>query len=466
MPVLKSIPAFLSEQLNSLIKSAPMRRDIFVKNPQDFTRKRRLPLRLCIYAMFRLDNNQLCNALRHALPDCMKENMPTVSAATQQLDKLKLTGFKYIFNEMVKLMKKYIKRKLLRGIYTLACADGSDFPVPEDTLSNIDDDSMSEADREKAKEELKKKHKNTQRMVQRRKLHVNAVLDVLNHLYLAVDMRPKLTCNERIALIDVLESFRESNPDMVPQNMIMMCDRGYESYHLFAWLCLTGFKFIIRVKAPSSKGILKNPKYGIENDCVVDKTITICVKQNEKGQYEKADSEKDGVTQRIKLRVVSKKLKDGTWGYWITNLRAPGTGKKSPEQFSRRDIISLYTKRWIIETSFRYLKYGVGAICFHSRKLERQKMEVYVAMTLLNCIMTIVSHTRVTDRRSTNKYRYKINITAAVEICMDFLLNEIYTPQTLRRELLKNLVKYEPGRYFPRKVNHDDKTVIFFYRPR
>ena len=303
-------------------------------------------------------------------------------------------------------------------------------------------------------------------MVQRRKLHVNALLDIRNHMYLAADMRPKLTCNERITLLDILDAYQKSNLDTIPANMIVMCDRGYASYHLFTSLVLRGFKFIIRVKAPSSNGILKNSKYQVESDCALDKTFTIAVNPDENGVYDVAKREIEGVTRHIKVRVVSKKLKDGTYGYWLTNLWAPIQGSKLSDRFSRKDIISLYTERWEIETSFRYLKYGLGGLCFHSRKLEIQKMEVYIAMTLLNCIMAIVSHTRVTNRRKTNMHRYKINITAAVDICMDFLLNGLYTAQTLRRELLKHLVKYEPGRWFPRNVRHDDKTVKFLYRPR
>ena len=471
MPVFKPISTFLRDKLNSLIQSVDDSsddtsiKDKFVKSKSCFSRHRRLSLRICIYAMFRLDNHQLSSALRDALPASMREEMPTVSAFTQQRCKLKLDGFKYIFEEMIKAEIKHMKRKLLRNRFILVCADGSDFPVPGDTLADPNDPSLSEADREKAQEELKKR-KEAQRMVQRRKLHVNALLDIRNHMYLAADMRPKLTCNERITLLDILDAHQKSNLDTIPANMIVMCDRGYASYHLFTSLVLRGFKFIIRVKAPSSNGILKNSKYQVESDCVLDKTFTIAVNPDENGVYDVAKREIEGVTRHIKVRVVSKKLKDGTYGYWLTNLWAPIQGSKRSDRFSRKDIISLYAERWKIETSFRYLKYGLGGLCFHSRKLEIQKMEVYIAMTLLNCIMAIVSHTRVTNRRKTNKYRYKINITAAVDICMDFLLNSLYTPQTLKRELLKHLVKYEPGRWFPRNVRHDDKTVKFLYRPR
>lgn len=474
MPVFKSIstflnpiPTFLYDKLNSLIQDDNLasNKDKFVKNASNFSRRSPLSLRVCVHAMFCFDNHQLFTALRNALPASMKEDMPTVSAFTQQRSKLKLEGFKYIFEEMVKAEIKRINRKLLRNRFILVCADGSDFPVPTDTLADPNDPSLSEAERKKAREELKKR-RDAQRAVQRRKLHVNALLDIRNHMYLAADMRPKLACNERTALLDILDAYKSSNPDTVPANMIVMCDRGYASYHLFTSLALRGFKFIIRVKAPSSNGILKNSKYQVESDCVLDKTFTMAVNPDENGIYDVAAKEIEGVTRHVKVRVVSKKLKDGTYGYWLTNLWAPIQGRHLSDRFSRKDIISLYAERWEIETSFRYLKYGLGGICFHSRKLEIQKMEVYIAMTLLNCIMAIVSHTRVTNRRKDNKYRYKINITAAVEICMDFLLKGLYTPQTLRRELLKHLVKYEPGRWFPRNVKHDDKTVKFLYRPR
>lgn len=42
--------------------------------------------------------------------------------------------------------------------------------------------------------------------------------------------------------------------------------------------------------------------------------------------------------------------------------------------------------RWDIETSFRDMKYSIGAIHFHSKKDEAVQMEIYARLIMFNAV--------------------------------------------------------------------------------
>lgn len=144
----------------------------------------------------------------------------------------------------------------------------------------------------------------------------------------------------------------------------------------------------------------------------------------------------------LSLRVVIKKLPNGDFEYLFTNL--------PQDKFSAGQIAHIYRIRWNIETSFRYLKYGIGGLVFHAKALRNQLMELYASMALYNCIAAIINHIEVP--RNGRKYRYKINFNAAVRPCTDYLLfsDENHAGE-LEEFLKKRLVPIQPNRKFKRK---------------
>lgn len=86
----------------------------------------------------------------------------------------------------------------------------------------------------------------------------------------------------------------------------------------------------------------------------------------------------------LRIRIVSSVSPSGDVQYYLTNLDI--------QSFSASEIGCIYRKRWQVETAFRHLKYGVGAIVFHSKFLLYQEMELYAALTLYNCVAAIINH--------------------------------------------------------------------------
>lgn len=78
-------------------------------------------------------------------------------------------------------------------------------------------------------------------------LHLNAMYDLCNKLYIDACIQPGREENEFKALNDMVD---RSNLD---KNTIIMADRGYESYNVLAHIHEKGWKYIIRIKDTTSK---------------------------------------------------------------------------------------------------------------------------------------------------------------------------------------------------------------------
>ena len=80
------------------------------------------------------------------------------------------------------------------------------------------------------------------------KLHLNAFYDVLNRIYTDVLVQTAADCNEFRACATMIDRSKL-------ENVILVADRGYENYNIFAHAIEKGWKFAIRVKDKNSNGI-------------------------------------------------------------------------------------------------------------------------------------------------------------------------------------------------------------------
>ena len=69
------------------------------------------------------------------------------------------------------------------------------------------------------------------------------------------------------------------------------------------------------------------------------------------------------------------------------------------------------------ETSFRNLKYTVGMLNFHSKKVMCIKQEIYVHLIMYNFAEMITSH--VVIEKKQRKHTYKANFSVAVHFIME-----------------------------------------------
>jgi hypothetical protein len=284
-------------------------------------------------------------------------------------------------------------------------------------------------------------------------LHVNALYDVLNHSYLDAVIEPFNTRDERGSLIDMMAN--------IPEKSIIIADRGYEGYNLFAHIEKINSHYLFRVKDINSNGILKGFKLPNE-EFDIDLTVNVSnYQRKELRSYENYRfspsisrfdfSTPDKPVHTLSFRVVRIKLKTGKYESIITNL---------PNEFSKEEIEKLYFLRWGIETSFRQLKYAVGLSHLHVKKKNSVIQEIYARLIMYNlCQSTILS--KVLPKK-TKSNAYKINFTMSVHICRKFLRSEITVLQ-VEAYINKYLTLVRPDRVFKRNMKIK-KFTSFTYR--
>ena len=81
-------------------------------------------------------------------------------------------------------------------------------------------------------------------------LHLNALYDLKNRIYTDVIIQSGRYPNETGALIDMMQRSKVQEP------VLLITDRGYESYNVLPMHRKKGWKFLIRAKDLGSRGIL------------------------------------------------------------------------------------------------------------------------------------------------------------------------------------------------------------------
>ena len=434
---MKNKAKFIKKLLRNNLEYVSKHPEEFSVSTSCFIRRRKWHLYRLLLTMLRLDSGNLHNALYNAQTEKEKRqsDQSSVPSFVQQRDKLKEEALIYIFEQvLLGLARNFLTRTYL-NYFILAC-DGSDFPMPSYVLSCKPDAPI-------------------QRKVQHRMLHLNALYDVLNHFYVAVSMEPKLTCNERDELLALVQSLKERNLFYPKDKTIITCDRGYEGRNVFANLLQSGYHFIVRAKKTTSGGVLHGLVLPLPLDgAPTDTDVTIQMKKNANGIYKSpgACKAKSKPIESMTLRVVVANISNDTYEYLITDLPR--------EKLSSAQIVEIYRKRWDIEVSFRNLKYSLGAIVFHSKKLKAQKMELYASLTMYNCVSVIVNQTNIPRQKNKNGNK-KISFSESVPFCIDYFLFDIKL--NLENCVIHCLIPIRPGRSFIRNISRKPPKE-FHYR--
>ena len=417
---------------------------MFVKDPErDFTKKRKLPFDKVISFLLAMEGGTLTTELLKYF-GC-SPNVASASAFVQQREKIDTSAFSSLFDLFV---QKTNKDKYYKGFHLLA-ADGSDIQIP--TNSN-DPDSYFPVKEGQSAYNL---------------LHLDAMYDLLRHTYTDAVLLGQRKANERSSLCDMVDR-------STMKNVLIIADRGYEGFNLMAHIQEKGWKFLIRIQdVLNSRGIaagldLPNTK---EFDLFVDLSLT--TKQTNdtkklaenKNQYRILTNNRDfdylpsknrkfdpAVFYNLPFRIVRFQIAEGVFETVVTNLDAV--------VFPPEELKKLYNMRWGIETSFRELKYTVGLLHFHSKKVENIYQEVFARLIMYNFTELVTSP--VIIQKADCKYAYKANFSAAVHICRQFFLGNV-SPPDVEALIRRHISPIRPGRSRPRKmtVKH---AVSFTYR--
>jgi len=431
-------PNMLKETLSSLISELSKSPELFVKNPgKDFTRNRKLPFETIVHLLISMGGNSIYKELLES--QGYDVNTATTSAFVQQRDKILPYAFEFLLHEFT---EAYTDIKKYRG-YRLLATDGSDLHIA--TNPNDPDTFCQHSPYEKGYNLL----------------HLNALYDLCNRFYADALIQPKRQVNESKALVDMVQRSH------IKDNVIVIADRGYESYNNFAHIAEKGWNYLIRVKNPGSSGILS--ALPIPEDEEFDICfMRILTRKQTKETKARPDIYRyiahsstfdflDSHTNKfypMSFRVVRFHVADDYYETIITNLDS--------SDFTPQDLKNLYKLRWGIETSFRELKYAVGLISFHSKKREHIDQEVFARIIMYNFAEMITSH--VVISQTNTKHAYQVNFTLAILICRQFLrLCCNVPPLNVEALIRKNISPVRPGRKFKRKIRYKTE-VSFLYR--
>lgn len=431
-------PSYVKEKLTSIIKAMNESPRNFVKNPnKDFTRNRKFTFESVINLLLSMGGNNIYKELL----DHFNYDVETASASAfvQQRSKILPSALEFLFKNFT---DSYENFKTFKG-YRLLAVDGSKLNIAHNA-EDIDTYIKCKADY---------KGYNS--------LNINALYDLCNKLYIDASIQPIRKINETGALVDMIGN------STISDDVIVIADRGYESYNVFAHIQEKGWKYVIRVKEKNSKSIVStlNLPSSEEFDEIIHLNLTRKqtkeVKSNPKSyKFIPKTSRFDYFELKncdyypISFRVVRFKISDDTYETIITNI--------DEKEFSPFMIKELYHMRWGIETSFRELKYAIGLINLHSKKVEYITQEIFAKLTMYNFCEMITLNVVISNKQ--RKHEYQVNFTVAIHICKHFFrCSEDVSPPDVELLIQQNILPVRKGRQDQRNLR-TKSSVSFIYR--
>jgi hypothetical protein len=407
----------------------------FVRNPDsDFTRKRKLDFETTIRCLVAMESG----SLKKELLELFHYNLDTATASAfnQQREKILPEALEFLFREFSNAFPNF---QTYRGYRLLAC-DGTDLNIARNP-SDHENYFQTSPDKKGFNQ-----------------LHLNALYDLCSRRYVDAIIQPGRKNNECSAMTDMIDRYASEH------KTIFIADRGYEAYNIFAHAEQRDMYYLIRVKE-SKYSMVSSFELPQTESFDTQVNLTLTHKQTAQaracsGLYKfiPANSRFDYLEQSdfypMTLRVVRFPITKDTYECVITNL--------PQDAFPPDEIKKLYARRWGIETSFRELKYAIGLSCFHAKKVEYIKQEIFARLLLYNFCEIITTH--VVVQQKDTKHVYQVNYTLAIHLCRHFLrFPADISPPDVEMLIQKNLLPVRPGRSDPRKVK-PKSAVSFLYR--
>ena len=216
----------VSDSLKNHISELANNPCLFLRNPNvDFSRKRKIDFKTFIGIMMNSGGATMSKELLDFFD--FDKNTPSVSAFTQQRSKVLPEAFEYLFKSFTD--DNLPTTNNYHGYRLIAC-DGSNLTI---------------ATNQKDPETFWERNQHGSIV---NKLHLNAFYDVLNRIYTDVLVQTAADYNEFRACATMIDRSKL-------ENVILVADRGYENYNIFAHAIEKGWKFAIRVKDKNSNGI-------------------------------------------------------------------------------------------------------------------------------------------------------------------------------------------------------------------
>lgn len=445
--------------LDECIRNKASNISAYTKHKGDFTRNRKLNAETTIKVTMNMQGNSLNAELLDAFPNL--DDRMSASAYEQAKDKLSPQIFEDIFHEYNDTI---IPKTLdIADSYRVYAIDGSDFNPPYVKESDF-----------VVPYSIGRPKKDGTDSKPYSQVHANMLYNLMDRTYQDAILQPRAKMDERDAAITMLKRLDHNSP------FISIMDRGYDGFNMIETLNrIENCNYIIRTKAGNCgiKEIQRLP----HEECDKDMTFEITTSRTffrawrkEKPhlkymrhpmRHYKEERSENGDNKRwdfeqhcfVKCRVVKFKINDPksgkeVWEVLITNLNR--------FEFPIEKMKEMYHMRWDIETSFRELKYALGAVQFHSKKDDFIRMELFCHFTMFNAVSRNIACVKVPQQKE-NKHSYVVDFKMATKITRKyFRIHRNDPPDRIYVEILSYTVPVREGRQDKR--NMKSKTAIWF----
>ena len=452
----KSLPL---RQLDDVIADVAGHIHDYTKSPADFTRKRKLDPETLIKTTLNMQGNSINAELYDAFPNINKRM--TASAYEQAKGKLSPQVFEDIFRQYNQTMDSPKTLDVVKS-YRVYAVDGCKFNVPyaKDSIYAVKQPGKPRNDGTPAKPFAM--------------VNANMMFDLMNRTYQDCVLQAIPESDERGAAIEMLKQLDSSSP------YIVIMDRGYSSFNMFE-TCnrLPNCNYIIRTKANETKEIRALPDKEIDTDMEFVVTTS--------GQYYKTHHAAEPMLHHIPhvkqhyKATLSKNTKDRCWDFeWMCRIKVrvvkfrindPASGREQWEvlvtnlnrfEFPVSRMKEIYHMRWDIETSFRELKYALGAVNFHSKKPEFIQMELFAHFIMFNAVSRHISTLKVPSAGHKDSYAIDFKMACKV-IRRHYRLYHEEPPGDIYADMLSYINPVRPGRADKRNLRAKS-AVWFVYR--
>ena len=432
----KNVKKLLMSEIN---KIADNPHDYCINPNTDFTRNRKISLKKLLIGIIGMESGSLTNELLDLFH--LSVDTPTTSAFIQQRNKINVEAFETIF-------KSFSDNAMASfDDIPIFAIDGSKIQIATDVT---DTDSYFPGTNGQKPYNL---------------LNLNGLFNLNHHIYSDAIIQKAKHSNEHKALTDMVDRSK------IP-TAIVIADRGYESYNNMAHIQEKGWYYLIRIK-DGNQGI----KHGLDLPASFsfDVNVSLNLTRKQTNQTKelfknrnhfklipatttfdylpiKNKKSEPAIFYDLNFRIVRFPISNDTYETVITNLER--------DKYPPNKLKELYASRWGIETSFRDLKYTIGMLNFHSKKVMCIQQEIYAHLIMYNFAEMITSH--VVIEKKQRKHTYKANFSVAIHMCRLFYHGRT-TPPDLEAIIAKNLIPIRNDRHRERyltvKVFHG-----FLYR--
>ena len=459
-----TIPSEIKNYIRRLLASdlLPENRKTFLVHPgSDFTRNRKISLEDLVFHLFSRSSGSLTHNLQ--IDFGLGSGRPTKSALVQQQAKLTVDFFRHLFSS---IRDRFHRDFLYKGKYRLLACDGSDIGVSSQnsdcyrTTNHTGRDFCS--------------------------LHLNALYDILSEAFVDCIIEKGKDYDEVEACWRMAEKMKETS--------IIVCDRLYESYNLFAHLENSGHFYVIRVKDVPSNGMASSWWWKLdgpdgEGEVLVDTRLT---RVQSKAVRESVEFHPISHTQPFDFLPEKTPFKQGRGrkvlpedippehyhrlSFRLVRFRINPPGSENEfetvatnlpaDEFPAEELKRLYHLRWNEETGFRELKYDELLSKLHSVKVDSVIKEIYVALTLHNITSFLLSFVgkKISRGRDGKTRVYEASHSDATSAVKLFLgRNNRCGPRKLMQELARNMEPVRDERSFPRLLSRKG-FFAFTYR--